>query len=198
MWIGRFLNNALVREKLHHEKVFIMLAALALWATSALAVPITGTVNFSGGATLNGPTATATGVTAWNAVTVTSVTPGSALAAFIAPPAPVTMTAPWMFNAGINGLWSVGGFTFDLYTSNVDFQNGAFVTVSGSGSIYGNGYESTPGLWYFSTQGAGANGVFSFSSTTEAQSAPDGGSTLIALGTVLIGLLVFRGRFEFA
>ncbi len=180
------------------KKLYRIIAAAVLCTLPLLveAVPITGTLNLSGGAVLNGPLATATGVTGWNNVTVTSVSVGSALDSTINPGNSVTMGAPWMFNSGMLGMWTVGGFTLDLLTSAVEFQSGSFLSVKGMGTLYGNGFDSTPGEWFFSTQGQPADGVFSFSSTTVAQGVPDGGSSVVMLGLGLIGLALLRGRLS--
>ena len=81
----------------------------------------------------------------------------------------VAMTAPWNFNSGLlPALWSVGNFTFDLTASSIVQQGNGFLSVSGTGTITGNGFDPTPGSWRFTTQNPPANGVFSFSASTTA------------------------------
>ena len=54
----------------------------------------------------------------------------------------MTMAAPWNFNSGpLAGLWSVGGFTFNLTASSIVMQGNGFLTVSGTGTITGNGFD---------------------------------------------------------
>lgn len=181
------------------KKMYSIIAAFAIFAMPLLvqAIPIDGVVNMSGGAALNGSLGTATGVTSWSNVMVTSVTSGSALDSFINVNDSVTMAAPWTFASGQAGLWTVGGFTFDLTTSAVEFQSGSFLSVKGVGYISGNGFDSTIGDWYFSSQGQAANDVFSFSATTVPNgSVPDGGGTVAMLGAALVGLVLLRDRFN--
>ena len=51
-------------------------------------------------------------------------------------------------------------------------QGNGFVSVSGTGTITGNGFDPTPGTWTFTTQNPPANGVFSFSASTTAVPSP--------------------------
>ena len=79
------------------------------------------------------------------------------------------MAAPWNFNSGLTALWSVGGFTFDLTSSSIVLPRvNGFISVSGTGTISGNGFIPTPGTWRFTSQNPPANGVFSFSASTTA------------------------------
>ncbi|MFO1446946.1 MAG: hypothetical protein U1F61_02115 [Opitutaceae bacterium] len=169
----------------------LSLALVAICSVSAL--PITGSLDFSGGATLDGDNlGVVTKVVSWSMVRVTpgGVTPGSALDSTINDGDAVTMNSPWEFDSGLNQLWSVGGFTFDLVTSSIDFQSQFFLAVEGKGVISGNGFDPTPGSWFFTSQGQGiANGQFSFSATTIARpvSVPEGASTGGLLGLALAG-----------
>ncbi len=171
-----------------------VLATLAVCSALPLsAIPITGVVDFAGGATFDsGTLATANGVIAggWSNVTVTSVTAGSILDTTINPGAAVTMTgAAWNFNNGaLPNLWTVGGFTFSLTTSMIVTQNASFLNVMGTGFLSGNGYDVTPGNWFFTSQGVGDNNQFSFSATnnTLPVGVPEGGSTVGMLGGCLL------------
>src|SRR4029077_98281 len=86
----------------------------------------------------------------------------------ISPGTNVTMAAPWIFNPSTNtsGLWSVGGFTFDLNTSVVVAQTSNFLNVTGIGMVSGNSFDPTPGTWSFtsSSPNDNNNGTFSFQS----------------------------------
>jgi hypothetical protein len=170
--------------------LFGALSAALLAANLSMATPITGSLDFSGGAQLDGSTlGSATQVLTWTSVNVTplGVTPGSALDTTINPGDSVSMLGPWAFTSGATGLWSVGGFTFDLATSGIVFQTDDFLSVKGYGSVSGNSFDPTPGMWFFTSQGKGiGEGNFSFSATTRA--VPDGGTTSILLGAALIGL----------
>ena len=66
--------------------------------------------------------------------------------------------------------WQVGGFRFDLTASSIVLPRvNNFITVTGTGTITGHGFNNTPGKWSFSTQNPPANNVFSFSASTTAQ-----------------------------
>jgi hypothetical protein len=164
---------------------------LALATHCAVAVPITGTLDFAGGATLDSMNlAAATRVVSFQSVFVTpgGVTPGSVLDSTINPGDSVTMSAPWVFGSGLANLWSVGGFTFNLQTSAIVLQNANFLAVTGMGTIVGNGYDATQGTWYFTTQGSSDMPNFSFSATTVASAnVPEGGATVLLLGVTLVG-----------
>lgn len=169
-----------------------LLAATAL-STAAIAAPITGAITFKGGVTLDtGSAGTATAVTGWSGVTVHSSDGdftglnGSA----------VTLTAPWSFTSGaLANLWSVGGFTFDLISSAINFQGAGSVSVGGNGTLKAAGYTDTAGIWSFTTQdpSAGTPAEFSFSA---ASGVPEGGTTALMVGLALVGMSIlgFRRR----
>ena len=104
-----------------------------------------------------------------------------------------TMAQPWIFNPSTPtlGLWSVGGFTFDLLSSTVVTQTAAFLNITGTGTISGNGFDPTAGTWSFSSQTSGGP-IFSFSASTSA--VPDGGSAVALLGIAFIGVEVLRRK----
>ena len=165
------------------------LISCALCVQQAQAVPITGVITFAGGVTLDQPSVnTATQVTSWVDPTVQSVS--GFFAGFVGVGDTVTFTPTWSFVSGaIAAFWSVDGFTFNLIASSVVFQGDGFVSVSGTGTITGNGYHSN-GTWSFSAQDDPSNGVFSFSAT----SAPDGGATVALLGLALAGIEGIRRK----
>ena len=166
-----------------------------LTAQKANAVTINGTLTIAGGAAFDtSDLATATRVNAWSNTTVQSLT--GDFAGFVNVNDPVTMTAPWIFSPSTftPGLWSVGGFTYDLLSSIVVLQNSDFLLITGIGTVMGNGFDPTQGSWSFTTQSPDANGVFSFSAGTSTP-VPDGGVTAALLGIGLVGLELFRRRF---
>lgn len=170
------------------KNIALTLAAAGLTAITAQAAPIVGQITISGGADLNSNNlGLATQVDAWVTPTVDSF--DGSFVGFVALNDPVTMTAPWTFASGAHaGLWSVGGFTFDLISSAVSFQSGTFLAVSGTGTISGNGYDPTVGTFNFTTQEPDASGIFSFSAANGFAGVPDGGSTLVLFGSVIVGL----------
>ena len=152
-----------------------LFAAVALLSASVTieAAPITGSITIKGGAHLDSTSAdTATQVTGWLNGSGAKPTVASRSGSFtsVSVGAPVTMAAPWNIGSGMAGLWSVGGFTFNLTESHIVHQGKGFLAVSGTGTITGNGFDPTPGSWRFSTQNPPANNVFSFSASTTASS----------------------------
>ncbi|HVR35616.1 MAG TPA: VPDSG-CTERM sorting domain-containing protein [Methylomirabilota bacterium] len=170
--------------------------AVSLFASNASAIQIGGNITFTGGATLNGALSSATSVTSFENVQVLNL--DGAYSGFVSVGDAVTMAPSWQFNpsTAVNGLWSVGGFSFDLIASTIEHQSNAGLTISGTGTLSGNGYESTSGLWSFSTQSISSGGVFSFSgATTSTAAVPDSGSTAMLLGLVLISIVTIS-RFR--
>jgi hypothetical protein len=166
----------------------------ALFSQQAQANTIQGSITFSGGATLDtGNANTAHAVTSFQNTVVQSV--DGDFDTFINPLDSATFSAPWVFNPSTPraGLWSVGGFTFDLLSSTVSQGNG-FLNVSGTGTISGNGFDGTSGIFNFSTQNPGSNGIFSFSAAS--QGVPDGGSAVALLGLALTGIELLRRKLS--
>ena len=169
------------------------------------AIPVTGTINFSGSATLvsltTPPTVNnATGVSAWQNVVVGA---GGGDGSFdaILPGTPASMFAPWTFNyAGprIANFWQVGDFSFALDSSFIFLHASGFLNVRGTGVITGNGFDATAGNWSFTTQDEptkkGLPPVFTFTWSGATTALPDGGTTVMLLGTALSGLAMLRRK----
>jgi hypothetical protein len=104
-----------------------------------------------------------------------------------------TMAQPWIFNPSTPtpGLWSVGGFTFDLLSSTVVTHTATFLNITGIGTISGNGFDPTAGIWNFTSQTPGGP-IFSFSASSSA--VPDGGSAVALLGLALVGVELLRRK----
>jgi len=166
----------------------------ALFSEQAQAIPITGDLGFSGATTFNtNSLATATQVNSWFAFV------GTTSGSFVGVPigSPVTLAAQWIFNpsTATPGLWSVGGFLFDLATATIDIQNSHLLSITGTGTLNGPGFDPTPGTWAFSAQSAlGINQVsFTFSADNTA-GVPDGGMTVALLGIAFVGLEGLRRK----
>ena len=164
---------------------FTTVTAVAIILAQTLqAALITGVTGFSGwGVTFNtGSAGTATAVTSW-INPVVSGTSGT-----FAPPSPfaVANNTPvtfalgnWNFNttSPITNFWSVGGFKFELLSSQILAQGGtpgvsAFVVVQGSGVVSGNGFTPTAFSWSFTCQdpASGSNPTsWSFSAAINSQ-----------------------------
>src|SRR5438046_5005208 len=155
----------------------------ALFSERAQATPITGDLGFSGGSTFNTTSlATATRINSWFAFV------GTTSGSFVGVPigSAVTLAMPWIFNPSTPtlGLWSVGGFSFDLATATIDTQNSHLLSITGTGTLNGAGFDSTPGTWAFSAQSAGGihQASFTFSADTTGAGVPDGGTPVRLLG----------------
>jgi len=172
------------------------LATTGFVSPQANAASINGAITFAGGAIYDTMSlATATRVNTFLDVTVMS--DDGDFASFVNVGDSVTMAEPWIFTPSTPtpGLWSVGGFTFDLASSTVVLQNSDFLVISGTGTVSGNGFDPTPMTWDFTSQSPDANGVFSFSASGNAGGGvPDGGTTVALLGFALTGLEILRRR----
>ena len=111
----------------------------------------------------------------------------------------VTMATPWIFtpSTATPGLWSVDGFTFDLTSATVVTQSATFLTITGVGTVSGNGFDATHARWAFSVQNAGGGTAdfFSFSANT-ASGVPDGGSAVALLGISLVAIEFVRRKLR--
>ncbi len=168
----------------------------ALFSQQAQAATITGSVVMGGTLALNGPIDTATQVTHWFAVgthhdgfsTVFAV--DGDLASTISVGDEAAMFQPWDFSTGgpQPGLWSVGGFTFDLATSTIVTQVPGFLNVTGTGTISGNGFDPTLATFNLTVTQLGSRLVFGAITNT----IPDGGATVMLLGAGLSALGIAR------
>lgn len=178
-----------------------VLVSSVLVCHQAQAAMITGNINFAGGAKYDTDSlATATRVNTFKSVVV--VAEDGDFASFVNDGDVVTMAIPYIFTPSTPtpGLWSVGGFTFDLSSSTVVLQNSTFLAISGTGTLSGNGFEPTPGTWTFTSQTpATKRGLFSFSAGTAAvPGVPEGGTTVALLGFALAGIEVIRRKLASA
>lgn len=168
-----------------------------LFCQQAQAAFITGDITFGGVVTYDtNSLATATRVNVWNSSFVTSST--GDFAAFTFTGEAVAMAAPWIFtpSTATPGLWSVGGFTFDLATSTVVSQSSTFLNITGTGTLSGNGFTPTAGTWSFTSSSTGGlQTTFGFTADTTG-STPDGGMTVALLGIAFVGLEGLRRKLR--
>jgi hypothetical protein len=182
------------------------LLSCTLFSQQARATTITGNINFAGAVQFDtNSLATATRVVTWfdsfgNAGFSTVQAGGTGNFAGILAGTQATMGQPWIFHPSTPtpGLWSVGGFTFDLLSSTIVTQNTQFLSITGTGLVSGNGFDPTAMDWSFSTQSAGGRlgTIFSFSSNGVA--VPDGGMTVALLGIAFVGLAGLRRKLHAA
>jgi hypothetical protein len=181
-----------------NQAIVGLLAAAAL-ATGIPQAPaaISGEIGFTGATAFDTPSlATATKVDIWrdaNGVlgflTVSDVT-GSFSG--IALGTDATMAAPWVFNPSTStpGLWSVGGFTFDLTSATITLQNASFLDIKGVGTINGQAAD-----WAFTAQSANGQNQTFFTVSANNVTVPDSGQTAMLLGVALIALAIVRWKF---
>jgi hypothetical protein len=159
-------------------------------------------INFAGSAQFDPMNlATATTIEEW--FSATSLTPGiskvqsvdgSAFTGSISVGDSITMSSPWVFTDAITNLWAVGGFSFDLLSATINHQSGAFIAVTGTGVVSGNGYSPTQASWFFTANQPLTDGRFAYSAGTSTAAVPDGGSAIALLGLALGGMEFLRRR----
>ena len=175
----------------------------AVFSQQAQAAAIEGNINLAGAVRFNtNSLATASSVVTWfdsfnNAGFSTVQAGGTSNFAGILAGSQATM-AQWAFNPSTPtpGLWSVGGFTFDLLSSTIVTQNASFLLVTGIGIVSGNGFDPTSMEWSFTTQSAGGNTRTVFSFSANGVAVPDGGSAVALLGLALTGIEVLRRKLH--
>ena len=163
------------------KKLFALFTSAALLFVSSVAsaVPIDGTINFTGISNTTVAAGVATKVVFQNQnvgvptgdFALAGIVYGDAVTfANLNPVAPTT------------SLWSVGGFTFDLMNviTNTVSGTGA-VEISGSGLVKAAGFDDTIFSWLYTAQ-AGNNQTFSASSIPAPAGTALLGLTLLAFG----------------
>src|ERR1700680_748841 len=167
-----------------------------LFCQHVQAVQITGNITFTGTCSLNTKSAsTATMVTGWHGLGAGGLpqvaSHDGSFNGLVTDGDAVTIAFPWSFNSGaVPNFWQVDGFVFNLTSSSIMMQGGGSVTVAGTGTITGNGFDMTSGTWSFTTQNPSAHARFSFSAATG--SVPGGGSAVALLGIALVGIECLR------
>jgi hypothetical protein len=176
----------------------IGLLSCVLFSPQVRANTIQGNINFMGSAKFNTfSLEKATRVWNWGSSVLPRATGDFS---GIAPFTPATMAPTWMFNPSLPtlGLWSVGGFTFDLLSATIVTQTKYFLNVEGTGIISGYGFDPTGGTWTFTAIGASGRPRVFFSFTANAAAVPDGGSVVGLLGIALVGIEVLRRKLRSA
>jgi hypothetical protein len=191
-------------------KTSIAVVSLAfIAAVSASADPISGSISFTGGVTLdnNADAGSSSKVLSWTGLNGTGsptvMSDSGSFATFgVSTGETVSFVQPWMYDSTMkNNFWSVGGFVFNLISSQIVTETpGVGVLVQGTGMITGpagSGLDSTFGNWTFQANdpstGSTDNGtpIFTFEGDT---TIPDGGMTLILLGSALTGLGLIKRK----
>jgi hypothetical protein len=176
----------------------------AVFSQQAQATAIQGNINFAGAVQFNTKSlGTATRVVTWydsngNAGFSSVQVGGTGDFAAIAPGTQATMAQPWIFSPSTStpGLWSVGGFTFDLQSSTIVTRNASNLSIEGTGTVNGNGFDPTSMDWSFTTQSSGGRTHTIFSFSANGVAVPDSGSAVALLGFALIGIEVLRRKLR--
>jgi hypothetical protein len=187
------------------KKTLLALAGAALIAmaasSTAMALPINGSIGFNGTPTVSGGTSfsTSTSITSY---TDTTVAGGSASGTYGAVTGGTVVTfSPFQYNTPvvpISPLWSFafGGLTysFDVKSMVSEFSNVTRTwNIAGTGIAHVTGFDDTTGTFTFTLTNSGA--AFSFASTATASKVPESGSTALLVGLCLVGMgLVARKR----
>jgi len=108
--------------------------------------------------------------------------------------APVSAVYNSLLVAANNGLT----FSFDLATITNVIESSSSLAINGNGTMHLTGFDSTPGSFFFSTQGPNAPVVVSFSSTSLAAAVPEPGSFVLLVSAVLSLMLIVRRRRDVA
>jgi hypothetical protein len=181
-------------------KATCIIVAIAGFALSMQAIPITGSISFAGTSTINGTSfVTATGFTLFQDVTVGA--PSALSGSYVGTSgAAVTMTpftwSPPTASTPINPLWTFvsGGdtYSFDLSVLHEDYVSPTGLLLSGNGTAFitgpGLNYVATTGTWDLSSQTLDLSTFTFSSSTTIPAGIPDGGTSATLLGGSLLGL----------
>jgi hypothetical protein len=181
------------------------LLCCTLLSQQAQAAPINGTIDFAGSAMFDSTDLSAAmRVAQWRDVFgnagFSNVSSTSGDFSGIALGTQATMATPWIFNPSTPtpGLWSVGGFTYDLLSATVVSQSTTELHITGTGIVSGNGFEPTQATWDFMVQNAGGtHDFFSFSGETVAAGSngvPDSGSAIVFLGIALAAVEHLRRK----
>jgi hypothetical protein len=181
------------------RKLTAALAGLAIFALASplyAAPSITGTIEFVGGANLNGPLDTATAFSAIfgplgtgnplvrsGASGTYSIVPAGTEATFSLftfNPGPVSPFTLWSFSVGSTL------FSFDATSVAISDQNANFLDLEGTGVAHVTGYADTQGTWSITLTGSGP--TFTFGEQTTIVPEPSTATLLLA---AVGGLSVF-------
>jgi hypothetical protein len=173
-------------------------AALMMLTSSAWAIPITGTISFTGSERLTPDSSTAVTATGMDFSNGEVHGGRTGIYAGIPTDTPVSFTdfsfAPSLAVGGINPLWILtyldNTYSFDLESITTELQRDKFLVLSGKGILHATGFDATPGSWFFSTQDQGS--TFSSESTAPAP-VPEPG-TMMLLSAGVFGLAVYAKR----
>ena len=172
---------------------------------SVQAVPITGVIGFSGSAVLDGSTAAGSSeVLSWGA-NIISLNSGTF--ASLDPSSTVKFASPWFFNsASLNNFWVVKdtvnnvNYTFNLSSSSVFASSPSSITIYLAGTVISTalGLDPTAFTGNMTIQDPSVKGQvgYKYSESISFNAVPDGGTTVLLLGSALSGLALLRRKLS--
>jgi hypothetical protein len=185
-------------------KVVAMAVVAVALNQSAQAVPISGAITFSGTANTDSVNAnTSTEVLSWanNSISLKSGSFSS-----LSSSASVVLVTSWLFNSGTrNNFWVVtdgaAQYKFNLSSSAVFSTTANSITVFLAGTVISTvaGLDPTAftGSMTIKDQGtANPAGGFSYTQSILFNPVPDGGTTVLLLGSALSGLALIRRKLS--
>lgn len=197
------------------NKLILTVAAVAAFtacSTAVKAVQIDGIVNLVGTVEYtpnNGQLSTATAATLWVNDYVFNQASGDFWTTFALDfPTPVTMAAtPWVFNpsTGKFHLIGLGGNVwYNLANATITTQDNAILGIQTTGTILAPGFDPTPGIFNFTSQGPATpnpsgNGTWDYTwsgalGSVNRFQVPDGGTTALMLGSVFLVIGLLRNK----
>jgi hypothetical protein len=180
-------------------------AGMILAATSSVqAIPISGSLQFVGSATMN---AAGTAFVGFSDPIGGGLGPwvlgGTQTGSYSGVTDSTTaIWSPFTFNppaASVTPLWTftIGTtiYSFDATSMTGGFVNNTTLNISGAGIAHITGFDDTLGIWTVTATGSGLN--FTFGASTDAGSVADGGTTLLLLGVSLTALALVSKRLAY-
>jgi len=193
-------------NKLACGTVAMMIAAGFTFGAKAQGY-INGDISFVGGATLNGPMASATAFTSifgpGGDATLPQVEGWSQTGDYASVATGTTVTIPpFNFNPGPGlsfPLWSFsyGGINYSFQADpaiTIDLQNSRFLDIEGTGTASITGFLDTTGIWSIVDTGVGNSPVFTFGASTEVVGPPVPEPSVFAL---LVSFVPVIGAFAY-